>query len=338
MASLKMRYMPSELRSRNPPVMIARSASLSTFFPWTISMIWKARYPPSSAGSGRMFTIARFRLMSAANWYRPLASFLATSLPAARIATGPETFLDDSEKLVTNWNSPLQMFPSRNQNSLPPSTNWSAKPSGMILFSVTFGARLTPIRPVPSGISAGAIVRFSTLAAAGASTSLADADGAPRSTSSASSFLGLTLTRSINRSTDDGSALISSPPIFVTISPFCSPARSATVSGLITPRMMPGEYVGSVKPTTPTCTMQMANAATMFAATPAQVTMMRSNTGLFVNRLGSSFSYGQSSSSSGNATYPPSGMARSENSTELGSLSSLYFQRMGPNPTANFLT
>ena len=65
--------------------------------------------------------------------------------------------------------------------------------------------------------------------------------------------------------------------------------------------------MGSLNPTAPTCTTQIASAATIFAATPAHVTIMRSFTGRFVNRLGSSFSYGQSSSSSGNATYPPVG-------------------------------
>eukprot|EP00959_Pyramimonas_sp_CCMP1952_P318463 6663712-Pyramimonas_sp.AAC.1 len=57
--SLRMRARPRPSRSRNPLDMTACSTSVGNFFPpRAASTISSSRYPPSSAGSGSVFTTA----------------------------------------------------------------------------------------------------------------------------------------------------------------------------------------------------------------------------------------------------------------------------------------
>ena len=79
--------------------------------------------------------------------------------------------------------------------------------------------------------------------------------------------------------------------------------------------LTPGLYACSTNPTVFTWKFNIASAKATLAATPAEMTIALSLMGRFLSRSGSSWGYGQSGSSSGKATNPPSGTHRSEYST-----------------------
>jgi len=74
--SLKMRNIPLPSNKSTPDAVMLCSTAVGELFypPRRASIAMRSRNPPSSAGSGRMFTTARLMFMTDANWYRPVRS------------------------------------------------------------------------------------------------------------------------------------------------------------------------------------------------------------------------------------------------------------------------
>jgi len=123
-----MRKMPIISTTNIPEDMIPCSTSRGILRPpRAASRRINANVPPSNAGNGNKFIAARLRLITAANWKRPSALDLATSAPTAMMATGPDTFSADCEKLSNVCLSPSNTVPVRSVNSRTARTVASAR-------------------------------------------------------------------------------------------------------------------------------------------------------------------------------------------------------------------
>mmetsp|Transcript_11545 Transcript_11545/g.49755 ORF Transcript_11545/g.49755 Transcript_11545/m.49755 type:complete len:339 (-) Transcript_11545:593-1609(-) len=304
--SRRMRNIPDPSSSNTPLAVMLCSTSAGSFFPpRSASTAMRSRKPPSSAGSGRMLTTARLMLMTDANWYRPLRSDpRMTSAPTPTIAIGPLTLSFAWLKLDTSENSDLHTRPVSRPNSFVAKNSPSAGLPATRFLTSAFASSCTPIRPSPFTPVLGTT-----------STSTGGAVDPPRSILSRTGLEPAALTLATTSFTDRPAAGNASPSIAVMTSPTFTPYSLAADVLSSCATLTPGLYACSTNPTVFTWKFNIASAKATLAATPAEMTIALSLMGRFLSRSGSSWGYGQSGSSSGKATNPPSGTHRSEYST-----------------------
>ncbi|CAN6317742.1 unnamed protein product [Urochloa humidicola] len=158
------------------------------------------------------------------------------------MATGPDTFSADCEKLSNVCLSPSNTVPVKSVNSRTARTVASARFWGRTRVTRKFGDSCTPMRPVPSALVSGTTVS--------STDSLSTTPGKVRETVMGTFLLGLALMRSTRTGTDGSGA---APGTARMMSPGRRPARAAAEPGRTSGTSTPGSCAWTGTPTVSAC-------------------------------------------------------------------------------------